>query len=126
MSEITLNPFSKEDAQRFSSYDNRTTDKVIWVPVLPINTILQQYFNNCPTSISIGTEGFDLEIVTKLDWGTYQPEVLCIETLSYTEDKSGQKLSSIIDYMGDKSHLLYVDTCINSIVARKESWKKRR
>jgi FkbM family methyltransferase len=122
----TLNTFSKEEAERYATYKNKYIEKVVKIPILSINSIIEKHFNNIsPNFISIDVEGMDLLVVKSIDFEKYKPEVLSIETVSYTENNSEVKLTDIIEYVESKGYFLYADTYINSIFVNYEKWKVR-
>ncbi len=122
----TLNTFSKSEAERYAAYPGKEIKKVIQLPLLTVNEIIKTHFNNqAPDFISIDVEGMDMEIVKSFDFKAYRPKVFCIETLTYTENNTEEKLTNIIDYMKQQDYLLYADTYINSIFVEKAAWKNR-
>ncbi len=126
MSATTLNTFSKAEAERYASYGDKKIVNIIKLPILSINDIIATHFKTqCPNFISLDIEGMDLLIIKSLDFVKYRPEILCIETISYTENKTEEKLKDIISYVESKGYFLYADTYINSIFVDTEKWKNR-
>lgn len=125
MSTSTLNTFSKEEAERYQSYGHQRILKVIPMAVHTVNEIIEQHFEKCPNLVSLDVEGLDYAIMQHFDFSKYRPEVFCLETLSYTEDKSERKLTEIIDLMHGKGYLTYADTYINTIFVDANAWKNR-
>ena len=126
MSASTLNTFSKSEAERYASYGNQSIREIIKITLLTVNEVIEKYMGGIsPNFVSLDIEGMDLLIVKSFDFAKYRPEVLCIETLSYTEDNSEKKLTEIIAYVEKKGYFLYADTYINSIFVDKEKWKNR-
>ncbi len=126
MSATTLNTFSKSEAERYASYGDKKIVNIIKLPILSINDIIANHFKTqCPNFISLDIEGMDLIIIKSLDFVKYRPEILCIETISYTENKTEEKLKDIISYVESKGYFLYADTYINSIFVDTEKWKNR-
>lgn len=124
MTSKTLNTFSREEAERYQSYNQRL-EKIVQVPLIPIRTILEQRFVSCPNFISLDVEGLDLQILRTFNFSKYRPEVFCIETLTYTEDKSEKKINEVIDLMISNDYFIYADTYINTIFVSRESWSGR-
>jgi FkbM family methyltransferase len=125
MTTKTLSTFSKADAERYQGYGNQKIMGVIPIPILSINDLLQHYCRKCPDFVSLDVEGLDFPILKSLDFSKYRPPVLCIETLTYTEDNSEQKLTSLIEYMREKFYLPYADTYVNTIFVDSERWRNR-
>jgi len=125
MSASSLSTFSKEDAKRYEGCGKQRVLEVINTPLASINAVLKQYFKVAPHFISLDTEGLDLQILRSFDFSQYRPPVFCVETLTYTGDKTEQKVTSIIDYMHQHSYLPIADTYINTIFVDSERWKNR-
>lgn len=121
----TLNTFVKEEAERYQSYGKQKIEKVVQIPLVHINDVLQNNFQRCPNLISIDVEGMELVILKSFDFSKYRPEVFCIETLVYTEDKSEKKIDEIIDLMISSEYMVYADTYINTIFVDKKTWLNR-
>lgn len=128
MSTNTLNTFSKEEADRYVAYGNQKIEKIEKIKLAPIRNILKNNFEKTPNLVSLDTEGLDLKILQSWDWGTYRPEIFCIETLTYTEDNTESKIESVINFMKSKDYMIYADTYINTIFVDKKVWdsKKRK
>jgi FkbM family methyltransferase len=122
----TLNTFSKEEAEKYASYEGKSIKEKIKVPLLTVNEIIDKYNGSVsPNIVSIDVEGLDYLIISSFDFKRFTPEIFCIETLSYTENKSEEKLNNIISFLESKGYFLYADTYINSIFMNKEKWKGR-
>jgi FkbM family methyltransferase len=83
-----LNTFSKEDAEDLQRKNpgQKVIEKVLKMPLLNINTIMQEHLGGAPNFLSIDTEGLDLEILKTLDFGRFRPDVICVETLAVGGD----------------------------------------
>lgn len=125
MSSSTLNTFSKEEAERYQSYGQQRIMKTIRTKLETINEIIRQNFKETPNLVSLDVEGLDYLILQNFDFGKYRPEVFCLETLSYTENKSERKLTEIIDLMHANGYLTYADTYINTIFVDTTAWNNR-
>ena len=125
MSTSTLNTFSEEEAQRYQSYGTHQIVKTLSVELKTINEILGHAFPSCPHFVSLDVEGLDYVILNSLDFERFRPQVFCLETLSFTEDKTERKLTEIIDLMHSKGYMTYADTYINTIFVDKAAWEKR-
>ena len=125
MSTSTLNTFSKDEAERYQSYGQQRIMKTMRIKLETINDIIRQNFIKTPNLISLDVEGFDYVILQQFDFKKYRPEVFCLETLSYTEDKSERKLTEIIDLMHANDYITYADTYINTIFVDAAAWRNR-
>ncbi|HBB86417.1 MAG TPA: FkbM family methyltransferase [Blastocatellia bacterium] len=126
MSTKALSTFSEVESQRYSQYQTHTIQQVIEVPLVTINNVIEQYFDPFPNFVSLDTEGLDLAIIKSLDFERYRPQVFCIETVTYTEDKSEEKIQDIITYMKANNYMVYADTYINTIFVEQDSWLARK
>jgi FkbM family methyltransferase len=125
MTNRTLNTFSKDAAERYQEYGNQKIEEVISMPLLTVDSIIERYFNFCPHYISLDIEGLDFEILKTFDFSRFRPQVFCVETLTYTEDKSERKLSEIIELVTSNNYFVYADTYINTIFVERDSWLHR-
>jgi FkbM family methyltransferase len=125
MTSKTLSTFSKEEAERYQSYGGQNIEAIVSVPIIPINQLIRKYFQTPPHFMSIDIEGLDLEVLQQLDFNTIRPTVLCVETLTYTEDRTEHKRTELIDFVCSNNYLLYADTYINSIFVERSAWKQR-
>ena len=125
MSTSTLNTFSKVEAERYESYGKQRIVKTIKIELKTINEIIAKHFEKCPNLISLDIEGMDYLILKNFDFEKYRPEVFCLETLSYTEDKSERKLTEIINLMHANGYRTYADTYINTVFVDNLARKNR-
>jgi len=125
MSTSTLNTFSREEAERYQSYGQQHILSTIQVKLESINKIIQNNFEATPDLVSLDIEGLDFLILQSFDFKKYRPKVFCLETLSYTEDRSERKLKEIIELMHDNGYRTYADTYINTIFVDEIAWAKR-
>jgi FkbM family methyltransferase len=121
----TLNTFSREEAERFASYGRQRIERVEKIRIRNINSVIREHFGVAPDLLSLDVEGLDLAILKSLDFAAFGPDVCCVETLSYTEDRSERKLTEIIDFMLSKDYFVYADTFVNSIFVRRTAWRTR-
>lgn len=125
MSDSALNTFSKAEAERYQSYGKQYIVKIIKVELKTINEIIEQNFEKYPHLVSLDIEGMDYLILQNFDFKKYRPEVFCLETLTYTEDKSERKLTEIVELMHANGYFSYADTYINTIFVDNVAWKNR-
>lgn len=123
MSVNTLNTFSKEDAEKLDKEGVYTIKEIVKVPLKNINTILSESFDGkTPNLISIDVEGWNEEIIRSLDFEKYQPELLCLETVTFATDNTEKKIDSIIEFVKSKGYFVYADTFINTIFINQNFW----
>lgn len=124
MSTRTLNTFSEVEAKRYEAMGTNRIEKVIDIPLVTINGILAEHFaKEAPSLISIDIEGLDFEVVSALDLKRYRSPIVCVETLSYSEDRNETKDLRIADLMSRNGYFVYADTYINTIFVDAERWR---
>ena len=122
MSARTLNTFSKEEAQRYETEGHRI-EQVVRLPLLSPTAILERYCTRCPEFISIDVEGLDLAIVKAFDFQAYRPDVLCVETTSHAQERSGWKKNhELLELMESVNYFAYADTFINTVFVNRAIW----
>ena len=109
-----LNTFSREEAEEYTakSHGMHAIEKMIKMPLLNINKIIEQHFQGAPEFISIDTEGLDLDILQSLDFNRYRPSILCVETLIF--GTTHMKIE-ILDLMRSKGYSIRGSTFVNTI-----------
>lgn len=125
MSSNTLNTFSEKIAEEYQKKCNQKIIKIVKIKLKNINNIIEEYFKSTPNLISIDTEGFDFEIIKSLDFDKYKPDIIIVETLTYSTTNLEIKLNDIIDFMINKGYFVYCDNYINTIFVNKIIWKNR-
>ncbi|MBU4348412.1 FkbM family methyltransferase [Patescibacteria group bacterium] len=129
MNSDVLNTFSKEEAEGLIKNTNQKIEKIIQIPLLPLRRVVTENFKReTPNFISLDTEGYDFEILKSIDFKNFRPEVFCVETLTYTEDKAERKEKEVIDFMVQNGYYVHSDTYVNTIFVDKnkcikENWK---
>jgi FkbM family methyltransferase len=126
MTSSTLGTFSRKDAERMASYGNEKIEKVITIPLISFGEVVTKQLSACPNFVSLDVEGLDLAILKSIDLIKYRPQVFCVETLTYTEDKTEKKILETIEFMLDNGYFIYGDTFVNTIFVDKAAWAARR
>jgi FkbM family methyltransferase len=126
----SLNTFSETEAGKMAQLYESTNNHryklkgTYNVDVLSINQILKSHFKgNCPDFLSIDVEGMDLEILKSLDFNVYIPKIICVESVDYSIDGTGNKRSDILSFLESMGYFEYAFTNINSIMVNKEFWR---
>jgi FkbM family methyltransferase len=126
MTADTLSTTKGATAEMYEQHSGHRVATHFKVPNIHINDLLKEYFGeSCPTFVSLDVEGLDLDLLESWDFSRYAPPVLCVETLTYAQDRSSKKIEEIFILMEKKGYIRYADTFINSIFVRKESWENR-
>jgi len=118
----TLNTFSRQEAETQLQNPQHKIERILKVPLRPINEVIREYFSKGLNFLSLDTEGMDLGILNSLDFGRYRPQVCCIETLTHPGER---KVTEVANLMREREYLVYADTYINTIFVDAHSWKQR-
>jgi FkbM family methyltransferase len=122
MSATTLNTFSHNEAKNAES-DKVKINKIIQVPVLPINNILNEHFIEKPLDfLSMDVEGLDLLILQTFDFKRFRPKVICVETVTFSQERKGEKITGIENLLVEQGYFVYADTNINTIFVDRSIW----
>ncbi len=76
-----LNTFSREtvaEYRRQSAAD--PVERVLKMPLIPINRLLDDHFKGAPDLLSIDIEGLDLAVLRTMDFRAHRPAAICAET----------------------------------------------
>jgi hypothetical protein len=55
-------------------------EKVLKLPLIPINRLMADHFRGAPDLLSIDIEGLDLAVLRTLDFRAHRPAAICAET----------------------------------------------
>jgi FkbM family methyltransferase len=121
----TLNTFSRVEAEKCDA-NGQKIEKVISIPLVKIDNILSTHFrNSAPNLVSLDIEGLDYEVIKTFDFSKARPEVFCIETITFSENNSEEKVAPIIEYMKANDYMVYADSYINTIFVDRLKWRNR-
>jgi FkbM family methyltransferase len=115
----TLNTFSAEEAERMEREFGHSIKQIVEIPIRNINVIMEEYQMK-PDFISIDVEGLDLLILKTIALDKVRPKAFVIETVQYSLNNTGTKISKIQEYMLAKGYLIYADTWVNTIFVDKD------
>jgi FkbM family methyltransferase len=126
MSSPTMSTFSREESEMLQKETAIKLKKVIKTETDSLPNIISKYAHGVfPDFLSLDVEGLEEIILQSIDYTYNFPKVICIETLTYTENNSEAKETHLIDYLLEKEYFLFADTYINSIFVKKDLWKNR-
>ena len=125
MSSRVLSTFSRPDAERCAGYGTVRIERTVPVPVLAIGELLRRHCAEPPHLVSIDVEGGETAIVAGFDFAICRPAVFCVETVSYTEDKSERKNGEVGALLEARGYFAYADTYINTIFVDRAAWAAR-
>lgn len=112
------NTFSESEAksrQEESGIHIKSTRKV---SLININEIISKNFTSAPNILSIDVEGLDLSILQSLNFEQYSPEIICVETISFSTKNQEEKLEDVISFVKSKGYYVFGDTHINTIFCK--------
>jgi FkbM family methyltransferase len=118
-----LNTLSKEEAEFREKNGSYRIERVIKIPLKTINEIIEENFKKTPDLISIDVEGIDLEILKSLDFNEHRPLAICVETITFSENRTEEKIIEILDFVTSKGYFVYADTHINTIFVDEERYR---
>lgn len=122
MSSSTLNSFSLKNtinSQKTGYFGEQHIVEKVSVPVISINSLLKKWWNSGFDFMSIDIEGLEYDVLCSMDFRTFRPKVLCIETLSINSQGKEKKNDDLINLIQGKDYNLYADTHLNSIFVDK-------
>lgn len=111
--------FSAEEANIRQSESGTSFSKLM-VPLKTINRVIEENFHSCPNFISLDVEGLDLAILKTMDFDRFRPDVICVETISFSINNMERKQEDTAGFMQSKGYLVYADTHVNTIFCRSE------
>ncbi len=114
MRESSLNTFSLQEAQRLQDEEGIAIVDILNIPVKSINQLLSDA-NRPVDLLSLDTEGNDYTILKDLNFTKFRPATICVETLTFSTNSTGSKITKIDTLLKDQGYKLYADTHINSI-----------
>lgn len=120
----TLNTFSRDEAERYVQ-EGHEIISVVNIPLIEINSIIKESFELCPNFLSLDIEGMDLDILKAIDFTRFRPEIVCVETVTYSRNNKESKIEEIPELMKSKGYMAYSDTYINTIFVEKACWENR-
>lgn len=122
MSVRTLNTFSEEEARRIEREGSIHIERVVPVPVVPVNSLMDKYCPNGVDFLSLDVEGMDLSVLHSLDFRRHRPKLVCVETITYSEQRAGKKIAKIAEVMLDNGYLSLADTYVNTLFVDRQVW----
>ena len=125
MTSRTLNTLVASQATDYQSYGRESVEGVMEVAQRDINDVLSTEFDRTPNLVSLDIEGLDLEVLRSWNFSDFRPEVFCIETLTFTQNRTERKITEIAELMESRGYFVYADTHINTIFVSTHAWNAR-
>lgn len=119
------NTFSEEEAVSRQKESGISFQKVVGVKLVNINDVMAKYFDPHPNILSLDVEGLDFDILSELDFNKFKPEVICVETITFSVTNEEEKITEILDLITSKGYRIFGDTHINTIFCRADVLKRQ-
>jgi len=117
------NTFSKEESQKRQAETGIAISQVLDLPLCMINDVLEKHFTPHPNLLSLDVEGLDLPILQTIDFDRFKPEVICVESITFSLSRTEEKIQDIFDFLESKGYFVYADTHVNTIFCRSDIYK---
>jgi FkbM family methyltransferase len=117
------NTFSEEEALKRKA-ETGIDYKIVQQDILNINEIIKHNFSPHPNIISLDVEGLDLSILQSLDFEKYRPEIICVESITFSNSNEQEKIDEISNLVKSKNYFVFADTYVNTIFCKAEAFKK--
>lgn len=122
MKDSTLSTFSKFEVDVLCGY-GKGIDRIERVNLIPLNDVVKNHFNGVfPDFISLDVEGFELNVLSSIDYINSFPKVVCVEIAEYSPIGTGRKRLDIFEFLEERGYLEYANTNLNSIFVKREFW----
>jgi FkbM family methyltransferase len=126
---MSADTLSTTQSNTVALYENNSEHRLaqeIKVPHMHINALLEKYFpEKAPAFVSLDVEGLDLQLLQAWDFSRWRPAVICVETLTYSQNKTASKVLDIFNVMELNGYMQYADTYINTIFVSRADWDGR-
>lgn len=104
---------------------NIKIDKIINVPTLSINCILDIIKCSDIDFLNIDIEGLDFSVLLSIDYNVFRPRVICVEAINLLTGYNSQDVKYVIDRMNDNGYMLVINTIVNLIFIDNSYAKER-
>ncbi len=123
MSADTLSTLSHVEASRIQAYGSFSLTQQISVEALSFRDLIESCRRR-PNLVSVDIEGCEFEALKTFPFDTCKPEIFCIETLIYTEDKTNVYNKRAIDLVCEQGYTQVAHTIVNTLFARTDLWEE--
>jgi FkbM family methyltransferase len=121
----TMNTFSEDEAQRQVRENNFQIIRKVPVPMLSVPTIISRHCNGVfPDFLNLDIESLDEVVIGSIDFKGSIPTIICLETVSFSDNGRGQKNTAIIKQIEQYGYMVYADSFINTIFVQKNKCLK--
>ena len=120
------NTFSKEESEKKERETGIAVRHVLNLPLCEINDVMEKYFTPHPNLVSLDVEGLDLAILRTIDFDRFKPEVICVESITFSLSMREEKITQIIQFVESKGYFVYADTHVNTIFCRNDIYAAKK
>jgi FkbM family methyltransferase len=120
------NTFSKEESEKKQRETGVGISQVLNLRLCLINDVLEKHFTPYPNLLSLDVEGLDLAILQTIDFDRFKPEVICVESITFSLSRAEEKIHDIIDFIESKGYFVYADTHVNTIFCRGDIYNTKK
>jgi FkbM family methyltransferase len=108
-----LNTFSPEVVEAYrEEFGQDPVERVVWMPLLPVNEVIATHLGRPPDLLSIDIEGMDLPVLRTLDFERHRPGVIIAETIR--RGSPGVNLE-LLKFLSSKRYFVRGGSAINTI-----------
>ena len=122
MKPSTVSTFQGDTAERLVTENGFKLLETSKVKVATIDQILEELGRPKPHILSLDVEGLEERIVRSIDFGAWNPLVICCETISFSTTRDGYKYQTVIEYLKKQGYMVFADTYINTIFVLEDAW----
>ena len=117
------NTFSENEALKRESETGIRIREIRQVAMVNINNIIERYFPSCPNLISLDVEGLDLDILKSIDFNRFSPEIICVESVTFSMTNQEEKVHEVSDFITSRGYFAFGDSHVNTIFCRRDAYK---
>ncbi len=121
MKSHALNTLSRESAEAMGKVGEKIA-RVVKIKLLDVNKVIEQHYPQGVNFVSLDAEGVDIEILKTFRMDKVQPQVFCVETVSF---ESQEKVSEVSEWMTANGYFVFGETYINTIYVNRQAWERR-
>lgn len=108
-----LNTFSPEAVAEYRKQSaSDPVERILRMPLIPINRLMADHFQGAPDLLSIDIEGLDLAVLRTLDYRAHRPAAICAET---KKPGMSHDSTSVAGFLRTKGYVACAGSLYNTI-----------
>ena len=111
----TLSTLDRSQMERVTLDPKYHVSEIIRVPARPMADLLAEYADRHVDLFSLDIEADMVEILSSINFASFRPSVMCIETLAFDPGGRGLRDRALIAHVVEQGYVIYADTYINTI-----------